>query len=63
MAPLTGFWPASATVTTKGAAKPVLMAVLCGVPLVAVTVAGDPAVFVRLKLAGVGTPETAAVTI
>jgi hypothetical protein len=40
-----------------------LIAVLCGVPAVAVIVAGVPVVFVRLKLAGVGIPETVAVTV
>jgi hypothetical protein len=35
---------------------------LCGVPAVAVTFAGGPGVFVRLKLAGVLTPATLAVT-
>ena len=35
---------------------------LCGVPAVALTDAGDPAVFVRLKVAGVATPATVAVT-
>ena len=41
----------------------VLMTVLCGVPAVAVTLAAAPAVFVRLKLAGVATPGADAVTV
>src|SRR5437016_2093930 len=49
--PLTGFPLASLTVTTKGAGKGVLIAALCGVPLVAVILAGDPGVFVNEKLA------------
>src|SRR6266849_5016960 len=62
-APLTGFWPLSSTVATRGAANAVLIAALCGVPLVAVIEAAGPAVFVRLKLAGVDTPGTVAVTV
>jgi hypothetical protein len=61
--PLTGCEPLSSTVADSGAANAVLMAVLCGVPLVAVMVAGGAAVFVRLKLAGVDTPATVAVTL
>jgi hypothetical protein len=60
--PLTGFWPLSKTVTTRRAANGVLMGALCGVPLIAVTEAGAPVVFVRLKFAGRITPGTEAVT-
>jgi hypothetical protein len=35
---------------------------LCGVPDVALMLAGVPATFVRLKLAGVLTPDTLAAT-
>jgi hypothetical protein len=41
----------------------VLTVALCGVPPVAVIVAAAPALFVKVKLAGVDTPETAAVTV
>jgi len=60
--PLTGFESASTTVATSGAANAALTAALCPDPLVAVIVAAVPAVFVRLKLAVVDTPETEAVT-
>jgi hypothetical protein len=63
IAPLTGFWPLSTTVATSGTANAALIAALCGVPLVAAIAAGAPVVFVRLKLASVRTPETAAVTV
>jgi hypothetical protein len=61
--PLTGLFPASVTVATKGAANAVLMVALCGVPLVAVTFAAAPAVFVSAKFAGVATPVTVAATL
>ena len=61
--PLTGLLLASFTVAAMAVAKLVFTAVLCGVPDVAVMLAGVPAVLVRLKLAGVPTPETAAVTV
>jgi hypothetical protein len=63
VAPLIRFWPLSTTVTAKGAGNAVLIGALCGVPLVGSTEAGAPAVLVRLKLAGVGTPTAAAVTV
>jgi hypothetical protein len=63
VAPLIRFWPLSTTVTTSGAGNMALMGALCGVPLVAVIATGAPAVLVRLKLASVGTPGTAAVTV
>src|SRR5437016_2777034 len=40
--PFTGFPLALVTVITKGAAKGELIAALCGVPLVAVILAGEP---------------------
>jgi hypothetical protein len=52
----------SLTVTTRGA-KAVPTAMLCGVPLVAVTEAAAPTVLVSRKLAGVATPETVAATV
>jgi len=61
--PETGFPPLSFTVATSGAANVVLMVVLCGVPLVAVMLAGVPAVFVSKKFAAVTTPATVAVTV
>jgi len=54
--------PLSFTITFK-AAKAVLIATLCGVPEVAVTLAGGPAVFVRENAPGVATPETVALTV
>jgi hypothetical protein len=41
----------------------VLMAVLCGVPAVAVMLAAGPAVLVSAKFAAVATPDTDAVTL
>jgi len=61
--PLTGLLPASFTVATSGAPKAVLIAVLCGVPLVAVILAAAPAVLVNEKFAGAATPATVAVTV
>jgi len=63
IAPLTGFWPLSKTVATRGAANAALTAAVCGVPLVATIAAGDPVVLMRVKLAGVGTSGTVAVTV
>ena len=62
-APLTGFWLASNTVTTSGAANAALTDALCGVPLVAVIDITAPVMFASLKLAAVITPVTAAVTV
>jgi hypothetical protein len=61
--PLTGLLPASLTVACSAVANAVLTVALCGVPAEAVMLAAVPAVFVRLKLAGVATPETLAVTL
>ena len=61
--PPTGLLPASRTVACSAVANAVLIAALCGVPAVAVTLAAAPAVLVRLKLAGVATPGADAVTV
>ena len=61
--PLTALPPASFTIACSGVAKAMLTVVLCGVPPVAVIVAGAVAVFVSEKLAGVATPATLAVTV
>jgi hypothetical protein len=61
--PLTGLLLVSFTVAWSAVANAVLTVALCGVPAVAVMLAGVPAVLVRLKLAGVATPETLAVTL
>jgi hypothetical protein len=60
--PLTGLLLASFTVAWSVVWNAVLTVVLCGVPAVAVILAGT-AVFVRLKLAEVATPATLAVTV
>ena len=60
--PLTGLPAESLTVAESLAAKAVLIAADCGVPLAATMDAAVPPVFVRLKLAGVWTPATEAVT-
>jgi len=61
--PLTGLFPASFTVTCSAVPNAVLITALCGVPAVAIMDAADPEVLVRVKLAGVVTPETLAVTL
>ena len=61
--PDTGLFPASRTVACSAVPNAVLIIVLCGVPAVAVTLAAAPVVLVRLKLAGVATPGTDAVTV
>ena len=61
--PLTGLFPASVAVATKGATNAVLIAVLCPDPLVTTTLAAGPTLFVSAKLAGVATPETEAATL
>jgi hypothetical protein len=60
--PLTGLFPASVTVATRGAAKAVLIAALCGVPLVAATLAAAPALLVSVKFADVA-PVALATTL
>jgi len=57
--PLTGLLPASFTIACKGNAKAVLITAVCGVPLIAVSIAAAPAVFVRLKLADPTAPAVA----
>ena len=60
--PLTGLLPASVTVATKSAANAVLMAALWPEPLVAVTFAAVPALFVNEKFADVA-PVALATTL
>jgi hypothetical protein len=60
--PLTRFPPASFTVACRFVANAVLTVALCGVPAVAVTVAGAPTVLVREKFADVA-PVALAVTV
>src|SRR5580704_2964776 len=59
----TGLLPASTTVACNTAAKAVFAAALCGVPPLARIDPADPAVLVRVKLAVLPTPATAAVTV
>jgi len=54
---------ASETTTTKGLAKPPLVAAVCGFPLTMKTAAGPVDTFCRWKVAGVATPATEAVTV
>ena len=61
--PLSGFPLASVTVATSGAPNAASSFALCGVPLVAVILVGDPAVFVNEKLAAPVIPTTLAVTV
>jgi hypothetical protein len=61
--PLTRFPYVSLTVACSGAANIALGGVLCGVPPVAVMLAGVPPRLVIAKLAAVATPETVAVTV
>src|SRR5713226_3093111 len=60
--PLTGLFPASVTVATKGAPKAVLIAALCPEPLVTTTLAGAAARFVNEKFAEVA-PVALATTL
>ena len=57
--PLTGLFPASTTVATKGAANAVLIAAPWLEPPVAVTFAAGPAVLVSAKLPEVAVPVLA----
>jgi hypothetical protein len=61
--PETGLLPASFTVACRVEANAVPTAVLCELPLVELTLAGVPEVFVREKVAGVATPDTVAATL
>jgi hypothetical protein len=60
--PLTGLFPESVTVATRGAANAVLIVAFCPEPLVAVTFAAAPALFVREKFAEVA-PVALATTL
>ena len=60
--PFTGLPLAFVTVAWRAVANAVFTVALCGVPAVAVMFAGVAPMFVKLKLAGVATPLTAAVT-
>ena len=60
--PLTGFPPLSVTVAPSEAPNAVLMAALCGVPLVAATFAAAPVLFVSEKFADVA-PVALATTL
>jgi hypothetical protein len=60
--PLTGLFPASVTVATNGAANAVLIAALCGVPVVAATFAAAPVLLVSEKFADVA-PVALATTL
>jgi len=62
-APLTGLPPESFTVACNCVVNAVLMGALCGVPAVAVMVAGAPDRLVSEKFAVGATPETLAVTV
>jgi hypothetical protein len=62
-APDTGYWFASTTVATNGAANAVPIVASCRDPLVAVIDAAGPDEFVRLKLTVAITPPTEAVTV
>src|ERR1700676_2584526 len=61
--PLTGLLPASFTVACSAEVNAVPIVALCGVPVVAVIAAADPAVLVRAKLEAVATPDTVAATL
>lgn len=61
--PLSRLFPASLTVTWSAEANGVLTVALCGVPAVAIMLAGGPGRLVMLKLAGVPTPAAVAVTV
>jgi hypothetical protein len=60
--PLTGLLPESVTVATNGAANVVLIVALCGVPLVAATLAAAPTLLVSEKFAEVA-PVALATTL
>ena len=63
VAPLTGLPPASFTVACNAVGYAVLIAMLCGVPAVAVMLAADPTWLLNEKLAAPVTPVTLAVTV
>ena len=61
--PLSGLLLASFTRACRLVLKAVFMVALCGVPRLAVTLAGGPARFVKLKLAVGARPATLAITL
>ncbi len=61
--PLTGLLLASFTNVCSPVPNAELTVPLCGVPAFAVTLAGGPGRFVKLKLAAVATPAAVAVTV
>ena len=63
MTPANGLPSTSVTATTNGAAKSVLMSVLCGEPLTMLTIAGVPAVLVSANTAGAAPPTMVALTL
>jgi hypothetical protein len=63
MAPLTGLPPLSFTVACRLVVNAVVTGAFCGVPAVAVMLAGGPALLVRLYAAFVVTPVTEAFTV
>ena len=60
--PLTGLLLASVTVATNGLGKAIVTGVFWLEPPVAVIVVATPALLVRMKIAGLDTPDTAAMT-
>jgi len=62
IAPGTGFPPTSTTFATSGAGNALLIGVDWGLPDDAVIAAGDPVVFVSVKVAGAEAPFAVAVT-
>ena len=60
--PGTGLFEESFTITCSAEPKAVATSVVCADPPDALMLAGAPAVLVRLKLTGVATPATEAVT-
>jgi hypothetical protein len=63
LTPATGLDDASRTSALRAVVNAMLTVVLCGVPAVAVILAGAPAVFVSEKFADVATPLAVAVTV
>jgi hypothetical protein len=61
--PLTGLFRESSTVACNGIANAVFALALCGVPALAVRLAGGPARLVKEKFAAAATPVTVAVTV
>ena len=61
-APATGLLKLSATLAAIAVGNAAPIVAVCGVPADVTMLNADPALFVRLKLAGVATPPTVAVT-